>query len=173
MEHQFILAACFVFVGFLLLHQRYGAGLQKIPGPIIASFTDLWRFFVVWSSEMPQQSLRLHRKHGPLVRLGPRYVSASSREAIHAVYRAGTGFQKVSQASLETHQLPRASWLIRSSSPKSMACCNPAWRDRTCTICFRLKIRPFMPISSGIWAAFIRSAQPNVESPTSRGRLKH
>lgn len=99
MEHQVLLVACLLFVSILLINQRYGAGLQRIPGPLLASLTDLWRFSVVWDSKMPQQSLRLHRKHGPLVRLGPRYISASSREAIHAIYRAGTGFQKVGQAS--------------------------------------------------------------------------
>lgn len=82
-----------VILRFLL--QRYQSGLINVPGPFLASLSDLYRFRLVWLEDVSDRSLRLHRKYGPLLRLGPNYVSASSSESVHAIYRSGTGFQKV------------------------------------------------------------------------------
>lgn len=87
-----LLTAC-VILRFLL--QRYQSGLINVPGPFLASLSDLYRFRLVWLEDVSDRSLRLHRKYGPLLRLGPNYVSASSSESVHAIYRSGTGFQKV------------------------------------------------------------------------------
>lgn len=88
----FLLTAS-VILRFLL--QRYHSGLINVPGPFLASLSDLYRFRLVWLEDVSNRSLRLHRKYGPLLRLGPNYVSASSSESVHAIYRSGTGFQKV------------------------------------------------------------------------------
>lgn len=88
----YIFAAAFILH---LLQQRYQAGLIKIPGPFLASLSNLYRFRLVWLDDVSDRSLRLHRRYGPLLRLGPKYISASSPESIHAIYRSGTGFQKV------------------------------------------------------------------------------
>lgn len=82
-----------VVLQFLL--QRYQSGLINVPGPFLASLSNLYRFRLVWLEDVSDRSLRLHRKYGPLLRLGPNYVSASSPESVHAIYRSGTGFQKV------------------------------------------------------------------------------
>lgn len=82
-----------VVLQFLL--QRYQSGLITVPGPFLASLSNLYRFRLVWLEDVSDRSLRLHRKYGPLLRLGPNYVSASSPESVQAIYRAGTGFQKV------------------------------------------------------------------------------
>lgn len=82
-----------VVLQFLL--QRYQSGLINVPGPFLASLSNLYRFRLVWLEDVSDRSLRLHRKYGPLLRLGPNYVSASSPESVQAIYRSGTGFQKV------------------------------------------------------------------------------
>lgn len=82
-----------IVVQFLV--QRYQSGLINVPGPFLASLSNLYRFRLVWLEDVSDRSLRLHRKYGPLLRLGPNYVSASSAESVHAIYRSGTGFQKV------------------------------------------------------------------------------
>lgn len=50
-----------------LLLNRYQTELRSIPGPFLASVTDAWRFWTVWKHQMPQRSLQLHRRYGPLV----------------------------------------------------------------------------------------------------------
>ena len=78
-----------------VVYVRFFNGLYKIPGPTIASVTSLWKFYIVWREEMPWTNAALHEKYGPLVRIGPRHVSASSPEALNAVHVQKKGFQKV------------------------------------------------------------------------------
>ncbi|KIW33140.1 uncharacterized protein PV07_00011 [Cladophialophora immunda] len=73
---------------------RYGTGINHIPGPALASFTDLWRFFVVWGRRPELKHIQLHEKYGPLVRLGPRVVSISDPAAIPIIYALNSGFVK-------------------------------------------------------------------------------
>ncbi|KAH0847503.1 Pisatin demethylase [Fonsecaea pedrosoi] len=73
---------------------RYGTGINHIPGPALASFTDLWRCFVVWGRRPELKHIRLHEKYGPLVRLGPRVVSVSDPAAIPIIYALNSGFVK-------------------------------------------------------------------------------
>ncbi|KAI0193057.1 hypothetical protein EV127DRAFT_425616 [Xylaria flabelliformis] len=45
---------------------------------------------------MPFKNTELHEKHGPLVKIGPNHISASSVESIQVVHRSRSGFAKVS-----------------------------------------------------------------------------
>lgn len=83
-----------------LVRTRYCNGLNKIPGPFSASLTSLWKFQVVLKERMPFISTELHEKHGPLVRIGPNHISASSAESIQAVHRSRTGFTKSGMYSI-------------------------------------------------------------------------
>jgi hypothetical protein len=74
---------------------RFLSPLSAIPGPFFASITNLWRYSVVRRSEMPWENARLHRKCGPLVRIGPTHVSADSIEALKTIYLEKKGFPKV------------------------------------------------------------------------------
>jgi hypothetical protein len=78
-----------------LVRTRYYHGLNKIPGPFLASITSLWKWNIVRQEKMPFINTELHEKHGPLVRIGPNHVSASSAESIQVVHRSRTGFTKV------------------------------------------------------------------------------
>ncbi|EXJ65883.1 uncharacterized protein A1O5_10859 [Cladophialophora psammophila CBS 110553] len=73
---------------------RYGTGINHIPGPVFASCTNLWRFFVVWGRRPELEHIRLHEKYGPLVRLGPRVLSVSDPAAIPVIYALHSGFVK-------------------------------------------------------------------------------
>lgn len=86
-----ILIALFVY----LVRTRYYHGLNKIPGPFLASITSLWKWHIVYQEKMPFKNTELHEKHGPLVRIGPNHISASSAESIQAVHRSRSGFTKV------------------------------------------------------------------------------
>ena len=74
---------------------RYHNRLNTIPGPFLASISSLWKFYVVWIEDMPRRNALLHQKFGPLVRIGPNHVSASSEDAVQVIHRAKTGFNKV------------------------------------------------------------------------------
>lgn len=87
-----------IFLGIIacyLMWRHYHNGLHKIPGPFIASISSIWKLNAVWWEDMPQRNNSLHEKLGPLVRIGPNHVSASSAEALQTIHRAKTGFTKV------------------------------------------------------------------------------
>lgn len=77
-----------------LLRNRYHNGLNKYPGPFLASLTDWWRFFDVYKQRPEVTHLALHKKHGKIVRLGPNVLSFSDPEALKTIYGLNKGFIK-------------------------------------------------------------------------------
>lgn len=86
-----------LLVGLLVkfTFNKYGYGLNKVPGPWLAGFTDLYRLFIVWGRRPELWHIRLHKKHGKIVRLGPNTVSIADPEAIKIVYGLNSGYVKV------------------------------------------------------------------------------
>lgn len=78
-----------------LLYNKYGYGIHAIPGPLLASFTDLWRFALVTGRRPELKHIELHRKYGGIVRLGPKVVSVADPNAVKAIYAINGGFVKV------------------------------------------------------------------------------
>lgn len=78
-----------------LVKNRYHNGLNKYPGPFLASLTDWWRFFDVYGRRPDITHLALHRKLGDVVRLGPNTLSFSDPKALKTIYGLNKGFIKV------------------------------------------------------------------------------
>src|SRR5450755_1316343 len=68
--------------------------LNKYPGPILAAFTDWWRFWDVYNRRPDITHYKLHRKHGDIVRLGPNCLSFADPKAIKTIYGLNKGFTK-------------------------------------------------------------------------------
>lgn len=85
-----VLAAC-----LQLLRTRYRSGLRAIPGPFLASFSNLWKVAAVWREDMPAWNMAAHEKYGPVVRIGPNHVSFASPEAFYAIHASRQAFGKV------------------------------------------------------------------------------
>ena len=113
-----------------ILFVRYRNGLREIPGPWLASISSIWRFAVVWRQDMPATSIKLHAKHGPLVRIGPHHVSVADPEAVKIIYGADSRYQKVPRQ----RQLCRV-WLTRSARLHSIKQLKPVTRDMCSPIC--------------------------------------
>lgn len=77
-----------------LLLNRYNR-LSRIPGPWLASCTNLWRFALTWTEKAEATHIKLHAQHGDVVRLGPNLVSVTDVDAIKKIYGAGTSYEKV------------------------------------------------------------------------------
>jgi hypothetical protein len=78
-----------------LLHNKYGHGINSIPGPVAASVTNLWRLALVTGRRPDLEHIKLHRKYGSIVRLGPNVVSVSDPNAVKVIYAINAGFVKV------------------------------------------------------------------------------
>lgn len=82
------------FVGYLISNY-FNRGLNRFPGPVLASVTDWWRFFDVYGKRPEVTHIKLHAKHGDVVRLGPNSLSFADPKAIKAIYGLNKGFVKV------------------------------------------------------------------------------
>ncbi|EKG16143.1 Cytochrome P450 [Macrophomina phaseolina MS6] len=93
-----------------LLHNKFRPGLIDIPGPPLAAWTGLWRFFDVQKGQAHWTHIRLHKKYGPLVRIGPNHVSVGDPKEIPNIYGLNKGFTKSAFypiQSISWHQKPQ------------------------------------------------------------------
>ncbi|CAO2649937.1 Nn.00g012290.m01.CDS01 [Neocucurbitaria sp. VM-36] len=68
--------------------------LKKIPGPVLAKFSNLWRFFDHYRQTHIETQKRLHEKYGDIVRLGPTTVSIADPSLIKTIYNTRGTFVK-------------------------------------------------------------------------------
>ncbi|KAK0733248.1 cytochrome P450-like protein [Lasiosphaeria miniovina] len=104
------LPAVFAIVLAFLAKNRYHNGLNKYPGPFLASLTDWWRFVDVYKRRPDRTHIALHKKHGSVVRLGPNVLSFSDPDALKTIYGLNKGFVKsefyvVQQSVVKGHSL--------------------------------------------------------------------
>ncbi|KAH6698502.1 pisatin demethylase [Leptodontidium sp. MPI-SDFR-AT-0119] len=99
--HFVTASGAYVLVGFLVglalcrgAYNRYGRGLNHIPGPFLASVTNWWRFFVVWGRRPELTHIRLHEQYGDVVRIGPATVIVRNPEGVKKIYALNAGYIK-------------------------------------------------------------------------------
>lgn len=86
-----------------LTKNRFNNGLNKYPGPFVASLTDWWRFVDVWGRRPDITHRKLHDKYGDVVRLGPNSLSFADPEALKTIYGLNKGFIKVQLRKARPH----------------------------------------------------------------------
>lgn len=75
--------------------------LSKIPGPWYTRFTSLWLKYQEFTANRRESIHALHKRYGPVVRLGPNEVSFTSLDAIKEIYASGgSGYDKTEFYSL-------------------------------------------------------------------------
>lgn len=79
----------------IALFSRYWR-LRQVPGPVLASVTDLWRFSIQYRGPILPTLLDLHRRYGSLVRIGPNTVSVSDAAYVNMIYTNKGDYIKVS-----------------------------------------------------------------------------
>lgn len=86
--------AFFALLTIRIIRTKARSDLRKIPGPFLASISNLDR---LWSCALGSQMsyhIRLHDIYGPLVRVGPNHVSVASDSAIQKLYGISSKFYK-------------------------------------------------------------------------------
>ncbi|KAK4233361.1 hypothetical protein C8A03DRAFT_19556 [Achaetomium macrosporum] len=81
-------------------YQRLFSPFSGIPGPFWASLSRLWLTWHARKGDLHVVMVRLHEKHGKLVRIAPSEVSISDLPAIKTIYGAGSKFRKSSWYSV-------------------------------------------------------------------------
>ncbi|KAJ9224986.1 hypothetical protein DTO027B5_2442 [Paecilomyces variotii] len=68
--------------------------LKVFPGPVAARYTNFWRFRDVVRGNCQNTHIKLHRKHGTAVRMGPNIISLSDPNLINTVFSTKTLWKK-------------------------------------------------------------------------------
>ncbi|KAF4537431.1 Cytochrome p450 [Lasiodiplodia theobromae] len=80
-------ALVLIFGALTLLHNKFGNGLARFPGPFWASTTNFWRLREAYTNGDKRPTIvQLHDKYGDVVRLGPKALSFASPDAIDEIY---------------------------------------------------------------------------------------
>lgn len=74
-----------VFLAARLLANYFFFGLQSPPGPVLARFSDVWRFVDACRGQHHDTAVKLRERYGSVVRIGPNAISVSDPKAIEAV----------------------------------------------------------------------------------------
>ncbi|KAH8807907.1 cytochrome P450 [Xylogone sp. PMI_703] len=94
---QIILLGISFVVSFIVLQAVIKAAvspLRHVPGPFWARFSRLWYWQAVWRGDFEKTNIELHKKYGPIVRIGPNDYSIDDPKAIKTIYGHGTEFTK-------------------------------------------------------------------------------
>lgn len=85
-----------ILVTFIVrsIYNKLQSGLRDIPGPAAAAYTKFWRLYDVWKGTSHLTAIELHRKHGPLLRIGPNIVSVSDPDFIPIIYSIKEDYTK-------------------------------------------------------------------------------
>jgi hypothetical protein len=70
-----------------IIYCRTWHPLAKVPGPFWASVTRFWYMYRIIAADMDRVQRALHKKYGPLVRIGPDEVSSANPSDIPLIYR--------------------------------------------------------------------------------------
>ena len=80
---------------FLILFYHFQSPLYRFPGPLVASFTNLYRLLDAWRRAPHLTLLSLHKQYGDIVRLGPNVLSFGNPDALGEIYGLKANFPKV------------------------------------------------------------------------------
>ncbi|KAK5056690.1 hypothetical protein LTR84_012222 [Exophiala bonariae] len=87
---SFFVLYCVAYISYY----RYIHPLSRYPGPFVASFTNFWKVYQLWTSHLPDNLIKVHQKYGSVVRVGPNDLSFNSAEAVTQIYKAGRDMPK-------------------------------------------------------------------------------
>lgn len=87
-----ILGVLLAIYALASLHRLVTCSQWSIPGPWLASFTRLWYFMHVRTGHFHHENIELHRRYGPICRVGPGLYSISVPDK--EVYGIGSKFRK-------------------------------------------------------------------------------
>lgn len=90
-----ILAAVLILTIVHILQVVYQPGLRTLPGHWLASFSRLYKIFLVYDGRCPEKERAMHKRYDPVVRTGPYHVSFSDPTAIPSIYGIVPNFRKV------------------------------------------------------------------------------
>lgn len=98
---SFVSILAFVVVVWLILStctslvSYFRSPLRAFPGPVAARHTNIWRFLNVLRGNFHDTQIKLHRKYGVAVRMGPNIISLSDQSLVSTIFSTKCLWEKV------------------------------------------------------------------------------
>jgi hypothetical protein len=93
----FALGAAVLIIQYVVAYLN--SPLKRIPGPTLAKFSNVWRFYNHYGQTHIETQKELHKKYGDVVRLGPNTVSVADASLLKTIYSTRGTFLKVSRST--------------------------------------------------------------------------
>lgn len=84
-----ILYGLVLFILFLMiisLYRLFFHPLSRVPGPKTAAWSNVWLAWHARNGRVRELGKTLHRRYGPVVRVGPNEVWFDSKDAFKTIY---------------------------------------------------------------------------------------
>ncbi|KAM0231879.1 hypothetical protein ACHAPO_008175 [Fusarium lateritium] len=91
-----------------------------VPGPRLAAISSFWHAYNARNGRMAYLGKTLHRKYGPVVRVGPNEVWFNTKEAFHAIYSNGSGYEKSDFYLATALNKPQINWHLNPEFPDTL-----------------------------------------------------
>ncbi|GAP85089.2 putative cytochrome P450 family protein [Rosellinia necatrix] len=77
-----------------VIYQCFFHPLASFPGPLSAKVTKIWRAYGMYKGTWHRDLVDLHRKYGPVVRIGPNELCIGDPDAFRQIYSVTNTFPK-------------------------------------------------------------------------------
>ncbi|KAI0432521.1 cytochrome P450 [Xylaria sp. FL1042] len=95
-----VLATLFASTFAYIIYQCFFSPLSVFPGPLAAKLSKGWRAYVTYRGHWHRDLVALHRRYGPVVRIGPNELSVTDPEAFLQIYRVNGAYTKSASYSV-------------------------------------------------------------------------
>ena len=89
-----VLLAALLFPIAYRIYRASTDPLRDLPGPFLARYTRLWYLRAILKGDWEKTNIALHRKHGPVIRIGPKMYSFDDPGATSIIYGTQPTFPK-------------------------------------------------------------------------------
>ena len=72
----------------VVIYRVFFHPLRHVPGPKLAAVSNIWHACHARNGQMLRLGKNLHRRYGPVVRVGPNEVWFNTRDAFKSIYGA-------------------------------------------------------------------------------------
>ncbi|KAF4982210.1 hypothetical protein FZEAL_2094 [Fusarium zealandicum] len=98
----------------IVVYRLYLHPLARVPGPRLAAVSSFWHAYQARNGRMAYLGKTLHRRYGPVVRVGPNEVWFDTKEAFQAIYSTGSGYEKSDFYLATALTKPRIDWQLNA-----------------------------------------------------------
>ncbi|CAI6094878.1 unnamed protein product [Clonostachys chloroleuca] len=114
------LASTLILIFTVAAYRLFFHPFSSVPGPRLAAISSVWYAVQIRNGQAVALGKSLHKKYGPVVRVGPNELWFNTKIAFKAIYSNGSGFEKSDFYLGTTLSKPVVDWKLQVHSVDSL-----------------------------------------------------